>query len=140
MTTYNTIMLSSILPGPVIYEKVASEAFLPGYLVELDSDDKLLKQDDAATVAPLLFVLEDDLRGRGIDDGYSAGDKSRAWQPLPGDQVYAFLADGQNVAKNELLESNADGTLRAYDTGQVIAMADEALSPSGDARILVTIV
>ena len=151
MTTYNTIMLVSNPPNPVIYEKVALEAFSPGHLVELDSNDEFGKHATAGgNVAPILFALEDDLQGDDIDDEFSDGDKARAWQPLPGDQVYAFLADGQNVSKNDLLESNGAGALTAYvaDSGtvtvypnQIVAKADEALNPtSGDARILVTIV
>ena len=162
MTTYNTIMLVSNPPNPVIYEKIAVAAFYPGHLVELDSNDEFGTHTIAGgNVAPILFALEDDLQGNAIDVDYSAEDRARAWQPLPGDQVYAVLADGQNVSKNDLLESNGDGTLTAYvaDSGaatvypnQIVAKADEAMNLSDssgteesgvlgyDKRILVTIV
>lgn len=159
---YNTIMLKSNPPNPVIYEKIAVSAFYPGHLLELDSDDKLKKHTTSGgNVAPILFAVEDDLQGNDIDDQYSADGTARAWQPQSGDQIYAVLADGQNVSKNDLLESNGDGTLTAYvaDSGtvtiypnQIVAKADEALNiadssgaeSSGalgyDKRILVTIV
>lgn len=170
MTSYNTIMLKSNPPNPVIYEKVAVAAFYPGHLLELDSDDKFKKHASSGqNVAPILFALEDDLQGSDIDDQYAATARARAWQPQPGDQVYAVLADGENVSKNALLESNGDGTLKEYSadahndssayTGtftvypnQVVAKADEAVNLSDssgaessgalgyDKRILVTIV
>ena len=163
-------MLKSIGADPVIHEKLASAAFYPGHLLELDSSDELKKHDSAGqNVAPILFALEDDLQGNTIDDAYADDDRVRAWQPRAGDQVYAVLADGQNVSANDLLESNGDGTLTKYTADahidsdsfagtftvyprQIVAKADEAVDLSDssggessgvlgyDKRIRVTIV
>jgi hypothetical protein len=61
-----------------------------------------------------MFALEDELQGKGIDDSYAVGDKVQVWIAGRGDIVYACIADEENIAIGDLLESNGDGMLREH--------------------------
>ena len=87
-----------------------------------------------------MFALEDELQGKGINDNYSSGDLVSVWIPGRGDQVFAILADGENVAVGDLLESNGAGYLRKHTAGSagvvefplaVVGYATEAVDLSG---------
>ena len=111
----NTIVLKQGQAQRVQIEKVANAALYAGNLVELMSTDKVKKHATAGgDVAPIMFALEDSLRGRGITDAYSAADIVTVWLPQRGDEVYALLADGQNVAIGDKLESDGNGCLTKY--------------------------
>ena len=58
-----------------------------------------------------MFALEDELQGKGIDDPYADGDRVQCWVAVRGEEVYAILADGENVAIGDFLESNGSGEL-----------------------------
>jgi len=161
-----TIVLKQVQIGRAQIEKVPAAAFYPGHLLERTSADKVQKHSTSGGTCSLpMFAIEDENQGNGIDDAYGTSDRAVCWMPQRGDQVYAVLADGQNVAIGDYLESNGDGTLKKFaaDTAdsddaftgydrQVVAQADEALNLSDssggessgtlgyDKRIKVTIV
>lgn len=96
-------------------EKVALAAITPGMLLELTTADKVKAHATAGgNVAPRMFALEDELQGNGIDDAYAADDQVQVWIPQAGDQVYAILADGENVSIGDLVESNGAGYLQKH--------------------------
>ena len=81
-----------------------------------------------------MFALEDEHRGRTINDAYAQGDPVQCWIPSRGDVVYAILDAGQNVAVGDMLEPHDDGTLQklttgssASDGGAIVGVALEAL-------------
>jgi len=132
----------------VIIERRADAAIIPGMLLELNSDNEVLKHDAAGgNVAPVMFALEQELEGKGIEDSYAAGDLVQTWIPGRGDVVYAILADEEDVAIGDYLESHGDGYLRKHvavgDTSstivgtftvypnQIVAMALEAMDLLG---------
>ena len=134
----NTIKLKKY--SDVIEEFVANAAITPGHLVELMSTGKVKKHATAGgNVAPIMFALEDSMQGYGIDDDYDALDPAQIWLPHPGDEVYAILADDNDVAIGDLLESAGDGTLRkhgvdstgAYYLRAIVAVAIEAVDTTG---------
>lgn len=160
-----TIVLKQVQIGRAQIEKQANAELYPGHLLERMSTDKVRKHSTSeGTCALPMFAIEDENQGNGIDDAYAADDRVVCWIPQRGDQVYAVLADGENVAIGDYLESNGDGTLKEYDaSGQdsdadpialnrIVAQADEALNLSDssgaessgtlgyDKRIKVTIV
>jgi len=113
---YNTIKLKKY--SDVIEEFVAHAAITPGMLLELNSDGEVLAHDTVSgIVAPPMFALEDELQGKDIDDAYVAGDAVQVWIPGRGDQVYAILNDGQNVAKGDFLVSSGEGYLNKLTIG-----------------------
>lgn len=124
-----------------IEEYIASATIIPGELLELDSDGKVKPHATAGgNVGPIMFALEDELQGEGIDDTYATNDPVQVWIPKPGDEVYAILADGQNAAKGNFLESAGSGALAVHSsdisdapniTNQIVAVALEAVNRSG---------
>jgi len=98
-----------------VFEEIeAGGAITPGMLIELASTGKVVAHNSAAVTALPMFAKEDEYQGKGINDAYASGDKVPVWIPGRGDQVYAILADGQNVAKGDFLESNGEGFLQKH--------------------------
>ena len=110
---YNTIKIKKY--ADVVYEFEAHAAITPGMLLELNSDNEVLAHDTAAgNVVPVMFALEDELQGHGIDDDYAAGDQVQVWIPGRGDIVNALLRDEQTITIGELLESDGEGRLQTH--------------------------
>jgi len=135
---YNTIKLKKY--SDIIEEYEAAAAITPGMLIELTSAGKVQKHSSAGQFAEKMFALENELEGGGIDDAYAAADQVQCWIAGRGDQVYAFLADGENVAIGDILESHGDGYLQKADAesagsatypDSVIGIALEAVDMSG---------
>lgn len=94
------------------YDAVA--AITPGMLLELTSAGEVQAHSNSGLNAPRIFALEDVYQGKGINDDYAADDKVRTWVPTPGCQVLGLLADGENVAIGDFVESNGDGMLKKH--------------------------
>lgn len=121
----------------------AGEAIKPGHLLELHTDGTVKKHATAAGTAQARFAREADYVGGAIDDVYDDGENVPFWIGDKGDQFYAWLKAGQNVAKGTYLESAGNGSLRDVATaGVVVAQAMEAVNANGgvDARIKVEVV
>lgn len=128
---------SVILKGrPQISEEgKASAAVKPGYLVKGVST--VAHQTAVTTGAvPKAFALERDELGTGLDDArigsgtisafYASGDQVKVGVFHAGCEVTAFIASGENISEDDLLQSAGDGTLKE-GTGYVIARAMESL-------------
>jgi len=127
-----------------VFEEIAAAgAITPGMLVELTSAGAVVAHNSAGDNALPMFAKEDEYQGKGVNDAYASGDKCHVWVPGRGDQVYAILADGQNVAIGDFLESNGEGFLQkhASDTAdsddavtvypnQIVGVATEAVDLS----------
>lgn len=125
-----TIILKEHHADRVMEEKVAAAELYPGHLLELTSADKVQKHSSSTGQAnPCRVAVEDAAQGNGIDDAYAADDRVYVWTPMPGDEVYAVLADGENASIGSYLASNADGTLKVSTTNPVF-QALEALNLS----------
>lgn len=127
--SYNTIKVKKY--SDVIEEKVAAAAITPGMLLELTSDGEVQAHSSAGGKNLLMVALEDELQGNGIDDAYGADDVVQVWIPGRGDEGYLVLADGEDVSIGDALESAGTGYLRAYTSGEKVAVALEALDLSG---------
>lgn len=132
-----TIIISG---DPQLEELIAAAAITPGMLVERDSSGKAAVHSTAGATAKRSFALENDLEGEGITDAYAADDRVRVGHFRSGDRVYALLANGENAATNDFLESNGDGYLRVVDADasageigvqSIVAQAQEAVDLSG---------
>jgi hypothetical protein len=142
----NTIKIKKYLD--IIEEYVANAAITPGHLIELMSTGKVrVHATEGGNVLPM-FALESELEGEGITDAYAADDQVQCWIPTRGDQVYALLANGENVVIGDLLSSKGDGTLKKYvaqidsasDTETIlpepiVAVALEAVDMSGSSGV-----
>jgi len=107
----NTIKLTKY--SDVIREHDAHAAIIPGALLELNSDNEVLNHDTAqGSCVPIMFALEDELQGKGINDNYAAGDKVQVWIPGRGDIVYALLKDEQTLSIGDFVESDGYGKVQ----------------------------
>jgi len=127
---------SVILKGcPMINEEgVATEAIKPGYLVKGVSS--ISKQTGTTGSVPNAVALERDELGAGIDDTYrGSGTMAAAYAALDvvkvgvfksGEEATGYVASGQNIAEDDLLQSAGDGTYAEGST-KPIARAMETL-------------
>jgi hypothetical protein len=84
-------------------------------LLEIDSDNEVRAHDDSGgDIVPIMFALEDEGQGKGIDDDYVAGDQVQVWIPGRGDIVNALLRDEETITIGELLCSDGEGRLKSY--------------------------
>jgi hypothetical protein len=150
----NTIKVKKY--GDHIEEITAAGTITPGMLIEEGSGGTVVAHNSAGQNAIPMFALEDELQGNGVADDYSSGDKVQCWYPYRGDQVYCILADGEDIAIGDLLESAGDGTVQEHTASSagaveyplaIIGQAIEALDMSGSsgadpasARLIVRIV
>ena len=113
MGVKHTIKLKKYLD--IIVEYGASAAIKPGSLLELMSTGKVRAHSHLHGNAIPMFALEDELQGKGIEDDYAIGDRVQVWVPQRGEEVYALMADGEEIAIGDYLVSKGDGTLKKYD-------------------------
>jgi hypothetical protein len=114
----------------IVEEYVAVGTITPGMLIELTSENKVQAHSGSAGASLVMFALENELEGKGIDVNYVADDRVQCWIPNRGDMVYALLADGETAVIGNWLESNADGKLKVGTT-KPIGQAVEAVDMSG---------
>lgn len=136
---YRTIEVKKWVPKRD--EKVAAGAITPGFLLELDSAGKVQAHSTAEGTAHKIFAVEDDLQGKEISQAYSTGDVVQVCYADAGDEIYALIADGEDIAIGDYLVSNGDGYLKEASTADsagvlappasVVAVALEALDMSG---------
>ena len=125
---YKTI---TILGDGLRKEALANGAVTPGHLLQLESTGKVASHASAGGNAARAFAVEDDLQGKEIGDDYATGEQVLYCIFRPGEEVYALIADGENISIGDYLESAGDGTLRKYVSGVVVAKAMEACDMSG---------
>jgi hypothetical protein len=145
--SYKTIKLKNYLNH--FEEFTAAAAIYPGMLVEQTPSAATIRKHatSGGNVTVVCFAIEDALQGKGITDAYATGDKVQVWYPVSGDVVYALVADEQNIAIGDELESNGAGFLTKHTvkswgsadsmiaetiyTSAVVGKAIEALDLSG---------
>ena len=129
--SYNTIILKNY--GNNFEEYNVAAVLTPGMLVETDSDDAIQPHSTANGAAAKLFAIENALEGEGIDDAYAVDDKARVWACQPGDEVYALILDGENIAIGDKLVSAGNGRLKER-RGSSSALVEDAASIIAEAR------
>ena len=117
--SYNTIKIKKYSD---VVEEITSTAVAinPGMLIELTSAGLVQAHSNAGRNALQMFALEDEMQGNGIDTAYAVSVPVQVWIPGRGDQVYGILADGENAAIGDFLESNGDGYLKVHVPDVVI--------------------
>ncbi len=126
---------------PVITEEgQASEAITPGYLVE--GQTSIAKQSTGATKVPVRVALERDELGNDIDTDYAVGDTVKVGAFHAGQRYFGFVASGETIAADDLMESNGDGTVVALAGAEPIVRAVEAVTSTdpGDTRIRLEVI
>lgn len=139
--------MSSSLPKTIVlkteagrYDEVrAGGNITPGHL--LQEGATAVVHSTAGGRADLVFAREDALQGKTISDVYESGDLVPVIRALPGDEIYGWLASGENASAYAELTSNGDGSFAVAGAGdEVIATALEAVNAAaGAARIKVRV-
>ncbi len=127
----NTILMGT--RSRYTLERTAAGTITPGDLCTIGSADTVTVNAGAADADPqLLFALEDQASGNGIDDDYASGDGVVLQIAARGDLIYATLDSGESVATGAALESAGNGHLQAHTTGAVVAHAAETVDASSE--------
>ena len=105
-------------------EVQAAAAVTPGMLLELTTAGYVQAHSSSGQNVFPYFALENELEGGGISDAYATGDKVKVWIPGRGDVVHALLADGENAAIGNFVESNGDGYLKVHAADEMSAGTD----------------
>lgn len=115
---------------------------IPGHLIETFTDGTVRPHSTGGGNAIKEFAREAEITGHGVDDVYADGSVVYSYSCKPGDRIYAWLKNGQNVAIGTFLESAGNGSLRDVATaGYIVAKALEAVNASGvDTRIRVEVI
>lgn len=122
-------------------EALANAALTPGHLIELISTGKVQKHATAGgSKKQCLIALENSPGGVEITTAYAADERVYYACGRRGDIFNMLIANGENVAIGDELESNGDGTLRKFvaDTSAltrtvncVVGVARTAVDMSG---------
>jgi len=140
----NSIILKRL--GAEVIEEITATAVAikPGYLLELASATTVQAHSGAAGNCLPMFAIEDQFQGKAITADYAVSVKIRCWIPRRGDQVYAYLADGESASAGDFLESNGSGALAVVVAdepseqtypGNLVGVALEALDLSQSANL-----
>jgi hypothetical protein len=96
-------------------EAIANATITPGQLIERLSTDKVQRHSTAGgSIGLKMIAVEDVLQGNGIDDDYSADDRVIYHIPIPGQEYYMLLKDGENVVIGDDVESAGDGDVQKF--------------------------
>jgi len=138
----NTIKLKKYLD--VIDEFIAAARITPGHLLQITNLGKVVVHATAGGNVTPIIALEDELWGKTIDDAFVSGDPVQVWTAQRGEVAYMLLANGQNAAIGDYLESAGDGTLQVHVAdvdsaadvttiygNQLVGIALEAVDMSG---------
>jgi hypothetical protein len=109
-------------------DHAASEAILPGHLLQRATDGTVAKQATAgiATRIPLLIALEREEMGQGVEVAYAVGDKVKIGDFGPGTRFSGYIASGQNLTIGSRVEANGAGGFRVLASGAPLAVCLEA--------------
>lgn len=116
----NSIVVSNDPRGRFIEGVLAAgQTPKPGQHISLKSDGTYEAWNGAADGErdEVIILCEDILRGRTVDDAYAAGDRFRAYIPLPGDEVQCLFGNASGTADDVLV---GDKMIIDDGTGKVI--------------------
>lgn len=118
----NTVRLK-VSTGGHYGEGRAAGAITPGHLLQRNGDNEFVVHAVAKGIAEKIFATEDVnvLQGKTIDDAFADNDLISYVTAIPGDEIYAWLKDGESVDEGDPLVSAGDGTLQKGAANTVAA-------------------
>ncbi len=117
--------------------KANSALIYPGMLVEIDANDEVAPHNVVGGKGLALFAAEDALQGADADTIYDDDSIVTCYQFPQGSEVYALIADEQDIEIGDPLMSNGAGLLiivtdtSGADADYVIAYAMETVDLTG---------
>ena len=131
----NTIWLGAISgERPIeVNDLAAGVAICPGMLIEgyvPSGTIKRVRPHATASVATAPnFAVEQSMVNKGVNDGYAINDLVQSKIGRSGQTFWALIPSGQSITFGQKLESNGDGSLKAYATlGAAIVSAAETVN------------
>jgi hypothetical protein len=112
----NTVFLKGAI-GRRAEEARSVGATKPGHLLEKVSIGKVQPHSTRGGLNSRMFAREDSYQFRGVDDAYAADEIVFYNEAAPGEQIYARLKLGENIAIGDTLISYGDGTLAKAASG-----------------------
>lgn len=126
-------------------ENVAHAAISPGNILELNSDNEVLRYatENGAPPSGRLIAIEDALQGKEVTDDYAADDIVMVAVADAGSEWNLLVAAGAVLTIGESLISDGNGCLQSADdvpsgeTAEVIAVSlEEFTVDSGEAELV----
>lgn len=109
-----------LLRGDIfLKEREAAGTIKPGHLIQIGSGDTVVVHAVSGGNAMKLFAVEGDIVGDDIDHTYLTGENVRFHAARSGDEIYAFLADGESVTRGDFLESDGNGAFKSLSTDSI---------------------
>ena len=94
-------------------EGILDTAAYPGMHIQLAADGHYDPSSQTAAELikrPLKILKEDSLQGKTVNDQYAIGDLGMFYEPLPGDEILAYVKSGENIAVGDMLVQEGGGT------------------------------
>lgn len=114
-------------------------AATPGMLAQRYVDGAVTKwrphANAAGTFAEVAVYVERPEHNQGIDDPYEVDELARVYILQPGSVALMLVPSGQNIADNDLLESNGDGMLKEGSTAPIFRAAEGLGAVTAPTRI-----
>ena len=98
----------------IMNEAVAAGTITPGMVLELTTAGKVQAHSVPGGDVMPMVAFEDELRGLGATDNYSADDVVQVWTPQRGDEGILILATGQTIVIGDPLCSNGNGQVKKH--------------------------
>jgi hypothetical protein len=115
-------------------EYPAASAISPGDYVVINSSGAALRLGTAKLRGQNMFAIENEVFGKGVEVDYAANDRVLCEAVHSGMMVNVTIAAAATaIVIGDSLEAAADGTLRKFTDGVIIAVAEEAVDNSGGA-------
>jgi len=140
----NTIFLGG--KRTTVNDLAAGVAIVPGMLIEKYVPSGVINRvrphATASVATEFLVALDAPMLGKGVDDSYAVADLVDAAVGHPGSEFWMIIKSGQSISFGGKLESAGDGSLKAFNTGIVLAEARETkvAASTGNTRIRVVVV
>ena len=127
----NTIHLAG--EAVQIGDLAAGVAICPGMLIEpyvpSGTINRVRPHATASVATAPNFAVEQSDVNKGVNDGYAVNDLVQSKIGTRGAKFWAIIPSGQNITFGQKLESNGDGTLKAYATlGAALVSAAESVN------------
>lgn len=119
----------------------AGATITPGCLVERNSAGLVVPHQLPGGPAQRMFAIEP--LPLKIDQNYLLDEAVACKICRAGDQLYAFLADGESTSIGDFLCSAGNGVFKKHDvthTDNLLALALETVVAEGDTRIVIEII
>lgn len=95
-------------------EFTAGGIITPGQLLEIDSNDAVIRHNSAGQNMYPLIAVQDFPQGKDIDDNYASGEQAYAIWARAGMIINMLLKEGETVVIGGFVESDGAGDVQAY--------------------------